>query len=223
MAPLLSYDLILLDLDGLLIDSEQLHWKAYQKMCNDRGFLFPWDFPAYFRVAEQGGTAIQDRLYAALPTLFDKEPDWTILYQEKREALYKIAAEEIVPLMPEVAQFLTFLQQCNIPRAIVTHSPRALVELCAQQQPILYTIPVWICREEYSRPKPDPEGYCVALKRFPDAKKIIGFEDAERGIVALEQAGIIPVLVGHKSSQDVLKRHPDTIVLNTIGESLSWR
>jgi HAD superfamily hydrolase (TIGR01509 family) len=222
MAPLHSYDLVLLDLDGLLVDSEQLHWKAYKYMCNARGFPFPWDFTTYFKIAEQGGTAIQDQLYAALPALFDKEPDWTILYQEKREALYKIAANEPVDLMPGVSDFLKVLEKFKTPRAIVTHSPRALVELLAKQQPILYTIPTWICREEYSRPKPDPEGYLVALSKFPAVKRVIGFEDAERGVAALKAAGIMAVLVGHSVPQKILEKYPGAVAFARISDALSW-
>lgn len=196
-----SYDLLLFDLDGLLIDTEHLHCRAYAQMCAKRGVQFPWDFPAYFRIAEKGGTAIRDDLYRACPDLQAQEPSWAVLYEEKRQALYALAESEPVTILPGVERLLMLLAERDIPRAIVTHSPRKLVEAFALQQPILCSIPVWFCREDYVHPKPHPDGYNVAIRYFNSPKRVLGFEDAVRGVQALLEAGADAVLVGHPEAE----------------------
>ena len=37
------YQLILFDLDGLLVNTEQLHYQAYKNMLQARGFSLPSD------------------------------------------------------------------------------------------------------------------------------------------------------------------------------------
>ncbi|MBS0655353.1 MAG: HAD hydrolase-like protein, partial [Verrucomicrobia bacterium] len=53
------YQLFLFDLDGLLVNTEETHYRAYARMCRDRGFTLPWDFPAYFRIAQSHSDAIR--------------------------------------------------------------------------------------------------------------------------------------------------------------------
>ncbi|MGD0665742.1 MAG: HAD hydrolase-like protein, partial [Rhabdochlamydiaceae bacterium] len=38
-----KFDLFLFDFDGLLVDTEELHFKAYQMLCQGRGYKLPWD------------------------------------------------------------------------------------------------------------------------------------------------------------------------------------
>jgi len=104
--------------------------------------------------------------------------------------------ERDVQLMPGVQEMLMVLQQANIKRCVVTHSPKALVDTIRQQHPILNTIPYWITREDYIHPKPHPEGYQLAISRYATpSDKIIGFEDTWRGIQALLQTRAFPVLI----------------------------
>ncbi len=169
-------------------------------MCAKRGVKIPWDFNRYFQIAEKGGTLIRDTLYAEFSELYAQEPNWAVLYEEKRKALYAIVEGEKAKLLPGVEHLLTVLAERNIPRAIVTHSPRKLIEDFALNLPILKTISVWVCREDYKLPKPNPDGYLKALELFHHPKRVLGFEDAVRGIEALQSAKIPAVLVGHKDS-----------------------
>ena len=89
-------------------------------------------------------------------------------------------------------------------RCVVTHSPQTLVDVLRKQHPILNTIPHWITRHDYTQPKPHPEGYLMAIKRFAGANdQIIGFEDTPRGIEALMQTTALPVLISKTVYKDV--------------------
>lgn len=181
-----DYQLFLFDFDGLLVNSEEVHYLAYKNMCAGRGISFDWDFNRYCQAAHYDADALRNQLYAQYPKLYQQEPNWDVLYKEKKEALRKLFITGAVKLMPGAEKFLNLLKEAGIPRCVVTHSPDDLVSLIRQQNTILNTIPHWITREQYSHPKPHPECYIKAIKMLakPD-DRVIGFEDTPRGIKAL--------------------------------------
>lgn len=190
------YQLFLFDFDGLLVDTERLHFEAYRKMCRDRNLTLDWDFPRYCLAAHYAATGLRDQLYAELPDLHEQEPDFSVLYGEKRGNYLSSLQAEPVPLMPGVEPLLIALKQAEIPRVVVTHSGRELVDAIREKNPVLNTIPHWMTREDYDRPKPDSECYIKAIERFGnDVEKVVGFEDSPRGLTALLGSRAKPILI----------------------------
>lgn len=181
-----DYQLFLLDFDGLLVNTEELHYEAYQLMCKEQGFDLPWDFSTYCQHAHTEATAIRDGVYKLFPELYAKEPNWDTLYQRKRWFYSDLLENRGVDLMPGVEGFLLALQEADVTRCVVTHSADIHVMPIREKNPVLNTIPHWLMRNDYDKPKPDPECYQVAIERFagPD-DQVIGFEDTPRGMTAL--------------------------------------
>lgn len=181
-----KFQLFLFDFDGLLVNTEELHFQAYRDMCEYRGFRLPWSFSRYSLAAHYHSNSLKEHIYAEFPELYAEEPDWSILYAEKKQALEEILNGGHATLMPGVAGLLSALQAANIPRAVVTHSPINQINMIREQNPQLNSIPHWITREDYTHPKPHPECYQIAIKRLAkQGDKIIGFEDSPRGLSAL--------------------------------------
>lgn len=196
-----NYQLFLFDLDGLLVNSEELHYRAYCTMLKQRGFDLPWDFAAYFQIAQQAADAPQRAIYKEFPMLQQMEPNWQVLYAEKKEAYKALLQQEPVPLLPGVEPVLRYLQKEAIQRCVVTHTARALVDIIRAQNPLLNTIEHWFCREDYSNPKPSPDGYLKAIATLADASwNIIGFEDSFRGMQSLMGTRARPVVVNSQDS-----------------------
>jgi HAD superfamily hydrolase (TIGR01509 family) len=191
-----SYQFFLFDLDGLLVNTEEIHYQAYKEMCARRNVHLTWDFLRYAKAAHYQATGLRDQLYAEFPALKSNEPDWDVLYKEKTQAYFQFLNKGAAQLMPGVAPVLEALHAYQIPSCVVTHSALALVERLRQQNPILNTIPYWLTREDYFNPKPHSECYQLAISRYtkhPD--KIIGFEDTPRGLQALLGTNAKPILV----------------------------
>jgi HAD superfamily hydrolase (TIGR01509 family) len=190
------YQLFLFDFDGLLVNTEMLHFRAYQNMCEKRGFKIQWSFEQYSEFAHHHATGLRDAIYAEFPTLQKQEPDWTILYEEKKKAFLDLLKEGAAQLMPGVHNLLQKLAEANIKRCVVTHSASPLIKTIRQQNPILNSIPYWITREDYYHPKPNPECYLTAIDRHSqEGDRIIGFEDSPRGLNALLQTKAKAVLI----------------------------
>lgn len=191
-----DYQLFLFDFDGLLVNTEEIHFMAYKRMCSGRGIDLNWSFDRYCQAAHYRAEAMQEQLYEEFPALKAMEPSWNVLYAEKKAFMVQLLNEGAVHLMPGAERLLQALQDAGVKRCVVTHSADELVSVIRRKNPILDTIPLWITREHYSHAKPNPECYLKAIEKFAsEGEKVIGFEDTPRGVTALLGTRAQPVLV----------------------------
>lgn len=188
-----EFDLFLFDFDGLLVDTEQLHYQAYIEMMKEQGLQLNWNFLKYASVAHLTANALKEALYAEFPTL---NPDWQTLYARKKHHYLELLHAGKIGLMPGAEELLAALAKHNIRRCVVTNSFLEQTKLISSHIPALQTIPHWITRENYERQKPDPQPYQKAIEKLGlPGDRIIGFEDTLRGIQALQGTPATPILV----------------------------
>ncbi len=188
-----DFQLFLFDFDGLLVNTEHLHYQAYVNMLDRRGYKLKLTFANFFELAHLDSKAWREALYAEIP---DLEPNWEILYQEKKEEYLKLIRSGKVELMPGAEPLLKALAKENIRRCVVTHSALEFVQLIRANLPVLETLEKWITREDYEKPKPNPECYLKAIELYgKKGDRIIGFEDSVRGLQALRGTTAFPVLI----------------------------
>ena len=190
-----DYQLILFDFDGLLVNTEKLHFKAYKNMLAAHGLKLPWTFHDFCEIAHYSSDGLQKEIYRIFPQFKKMEPEWKLPYQEKKQAFLDLV-DEGVELMNGARELITALHTRGVKMCVVTHSAKVLVDKIRLQNPILDIIPYWLTREDYSHAKPNPECYITAINRYAAPEdKIIGFEDAPRGLMALMETRAQPVIV----------------------------
>jgi beta-phosphoglucomutase len=188
-----QFQLFLFDFDGLLVDTENVHYQAYVNALAKRGYVLDWSFLKFCQAAHLNAEALKEALCAEIP---DLSLDWNLFYQEKKKAYLELVSGGKVRLMPGAEKLLRALEKEKIRRCVVTHSAHEHVALIRSQIPALQTMPHWITREDYEKPKPDPEGYLKAIQLYgKQGDRIIGFEDSLRGLEALKGTPALPVLV----------------------------
>ena len=158
-----DFQLFMFDFDGLLVNTEEIHYLAYKRMCAARGVKLAWDFNYYCRIAHYSAEGLREQIYAQYPQLQAAEPCWEVLYAEKKQAIIDLLNEGAIHVMPGVEALLKALEQAQIPRCVVTHSSDELIAIARRKNPILNSIPVWFTRENYTHPKPHPESYLMAI------------------------------------------------------------
>lgn len=189
-----NYDLFLFDMDGLLIDSEPIHYQAYKEMAARHGVEITWDFPTYCGYAHRDADSLSDALITEYPRLSAFE--FRELYLEKKAIYHDLVRSQVVPLMPGVEEVLGKIFDLGKGSCIVTHSPRDHVEQILANNPILRRINHSLAREDYDQPKPNPDPYRQAIERFlPAGGRAIGFEDSLRGYRSLSGTSATPVLI----------------------------
>ena len=197
-----DFDCLLLDFDGLLVNTEKLHYQAYHDMVCSLGFPFPIDYPTYCEGAHLSTEALRDLIYSKVPELKEQYPNWMEIRKIKIELYLNSLKTNQVKLMPGVKELLQATDHYHIPTCIVTNSPLEQIKLIQARLPELSLVTHVVSRESYTHSKPHPDGYLTALNTyFPSARKVIGFEDTIKGVQALIAANIEAVLI-------VEKEHP---------------
>ena len=191
-----NFNLFLFDLDGLLVNTEELHFEAYQLLCRRYGLELSWTFQQYAEIAQISSEYLRDQIFTALPLLKKIQGDWKVLYEVKKKIYLKIIESEKLMLMPGVKALLTKLADKGLKHAVVTHSSKEQTNLIQSRLPELQSIPTWITREDYTEAKPSPDSYFRAIELLADRDdQIIGFEDSFRGIRSLQQTPALPILI----------------------------
>ena len=202
-----KFDLFLFDFDGLLVNTEDLHFAAYQEMCRRRGFSLDWTLAQFFEAAHLSSTGIKEGIYRRFPELQAQEPQWEVLYAEKKQIYQELLSRGELALLPGVEKILQELEKLNKRRCVVTNSTAAQVNAIKEKIPLLKTIPHWFSRESYKEPKPHPECYEIAIQQLGYPKdRMIGFEDSLRGLKALRGAGVPVTLLICPSDHPQLKQ-----------------
>ncbi len=191
MLNLESYQLFLFDFDGLLVDTEKLHYQAYRRTCERWGLTLSWSFEDYAKISLFSSEGIKNKLHKEFPLLHN----WSQFYQEKAVCYFELLKEARVKMMPGAQELLKRLKAMNRTICVVTHSKAEYTEEVCRQIPTLELVDHWITREDYQEPKPSPKCYQIAIERYGKGQPVVGFEDSPKGLKALLGSELDPVFV----------------------------
>lgn len=174
---------LIFDIDGTLVDSMPVHYKASQLVCNKLGFDFPLD---YF-YAKAGIPTIQ--VFEMLMADLDLPHDGRKLAIEKDELYMQMGSELTeIKMVADIAR----KHYGTLPMALGTgaHKEMALMNIKATGLETLFDIV--IAANDVTKHKPDPETFlrCAELMQV-DPKHCQVFEDGEMGLQAAREAGMI--------------------------------
>ncbi|WFR71900.1 HAD family phosphatase [Prescottella defluvii] len=180
---------VLFDMDGTLVDAERLWWDAVERVAARIGHrLSAADAPAVLG-RPSGHTAAY-----LCRTLGPAAPNPDALARELDSAFTALVADEVVP-RPGVLPLLDELVGARIPTAIVTASPRRVVDLVRETlgaERFTTTIAV----EDTVRSKPAPDPYLAAAAALGvDPRACVAVEDTPVGVAAAEAAGCAVLVV----------------------------
>lgn len=199
-----AYEVVLFDFDGLLVDTEPLHYQAYMQMIGERGVFPSWDFARFCLEAHSKEQGVFVALEKEYPEMFGSGITRKVLYERKKEIYEDLLKTSSLSLMQGAEKCLEYVADHQILRAVVTNSPRRQIDWIKEKIPALKSIPLFITREDYKLAKPSPEGYLLAKERLGALhKKGIGFEDTRKGVEALLGAGLDAVWVGPTNGQQL--------------------
>jgi beta-phosphoglucomutase len=185
----MGMDAFLFDLDGLLVDSEPMHYAAFTNTAKSFGYTVPWDFRTYCHKAHTQSLGLKKAFLELFP---EAESVWHDLYHTVKLNFSKLIEMSPLELMPGVNEFLDLILTHNKKFAVVTNSSTPMVLAIMAKQPLLKKIPLWITREDYENAKPLPDGYLKALHILGvSSDKACGFEDSPRGVKSLKAADVL--------------------------------
>ena len=104
-----DFDLFLFDFDGLLVDTEHLHYQAYKATLQELGLHLPWSLKDYFAIAQVSSEHLRATLLETFPSL--KAIGWDQIYAEKKKNYLKLLKENKTQFMPGALPLLQYLHQ----------------------------------------------------------------------------------------------------------------
>jgi len=184
-----NYDLFLFDLDGTLINTEEIHYQSYRESLIKYGYTNNFTFNDYCKICHLDDIAMQKFVETNLNIVYEK------FYQTKKH-IYLSKLNDSLCLINGFNYFLQELKNLNKKTCIVTHSSRDTIDFILDKLPILKIIDKIITKDDYKFRKPNPECYIKALTLFPECKNPIGFEDSCKGFLSLRDSNITSVFIG---------------------------
>jgi beta-phosphoglucomutase len=186
------YEAILFDFDGVLLDSEPIHFACWREVLLPLGIDLDWET---YR-ARCIGVADRDmaELLATLsPVPISPERIFAEYPRKNRDYVARVAAR---PPFPEATRRLLVELFGRYQLAVVSSSGRSEVEpllVAGGLRPLFGAV---ICGEDVVRHKPDPEPYLLAARQL-GVRRALVVEDSEPGEASGRAAGFDVVRIAH--------------------------
>lgn len=178
-----TYDAILFDFDGVLVDSEPVHFQCWSEILSDFGLSLQWeswaaecigvsDRQMLERMSRQVNPPIDvDTLYATYPRKRDR---------------FRQLMEERMPFFEGARELFESLRGYKL--ALVTSSGRAEVEPVLRKAGLFEYFSATVCFGDVVRIKPAPDPYLKAAELLA-AKRPLVVEDSDAGAESGRAAG----------------------------------
>ena len=178
---------VIFDLDGVLIDSEGLYYRAYSEVLRPYGVTVSREEYEDHWIAQGNGPE-----YIVAKHNLPIAPDEM---RRLRSPLYLRLLETEVKLMPYVEEVLTRLfPHCAL--TVATNSNREHLDAILRKFGLERFFPSTIAREDYQKAKPQPDAFLAAahqLGLLPAQCVVI--EDTYKGVLAATSAGMACIAV----------------------------
>ncbi|MBD2596451.1 HAD-IA family hydrolase [Nostoc spongiaeforme FACHB-130] len=174
---------VLFDLDGTIVNTDPIHYQAWQQMLADYNI----EIDEKFYKSRISGRLNPEIVKDILPQLSPAEGQ---KFADDKEALFRELASHLQPLSG-FTELIAWTETHQLKRALVTNAPRLNVEFVLEVLEIKEAFHTVILAEDCIAGKPDPAPYQTALNKLKiNAQKAIALEDSPSGIRAAVAAGI---------------------------------
>jgi len=190
---------VIFDFDGVISDSEILHFRAFNQMLAQYGieitikdyyktYLGFNDVDCYKLLIHQGLLKIDEQQIDGLV--------------EQKKLIFEKLAKTEGRMIEGVRDFLTMLEDNDISMAICSGALLTEVELILEEARLRHLFEAIVSGDQVKKGKPDPEGFLLSLQRLNEnrenpitAKQCIAIEDSHWGLEAAKAAGMHTVAV----------------------------
>jgi beta-phosphoglucomutase len=207
---------VILDMDGLMIDTESIYKRAWQKAAADLGF--PLDDAFYFTLIGQPNPACEAIIMKHYGNEFPLPA-----FRHRWPELWQIDVEAHgIPAKPGLHELLTFLDENGIPYAVATSSDQEYTSLSLRAAGLDGKFRQIITGDQIRRGKPAPDIYLESARRLGVLPEhCVAVEDSDAGIIAARSAGIIPVMVPDLKSPSPEARAAAFVVVPSLLEAIT--
>ena len=172
------------DLDGTLVDTMPLHYRAWNRAMQRAGLKEELSEDLFYSL---GGVPTR-RVARLMADHYGLIVDVERVFHEKEALFLELQSE-----MRLIDAVVTFARkaQGHVPLSVASGGPRDVVRVTLARMGLKDLFPVVVTPEDVAHGKPSPDMFLLAAKKMGVAPgRCLVFEDAEPGIQAAEAAGM---------------------------------
>jgi beta-phosphoglucomutase len=180
---------VIWDLDGVLVDSTEGHFVAWQRLFAEEGLQM--DRAEFLRTfGQRNDSVLRAALGPDLPAARLRD------LGERKEAYFRSLVPQLVRPVPGALALLSALRAAGARQAIGSSAPRANLETILSAWGISTLFGATVTAEDVSRGKPAPDVFLTAAARLRvSPARCLVLEDAPPGVEAARAAGMRCVAV----------------------------
>lgn len=180
---------IVFDMDGVLLDTEQLVLQCWEHVAEEFGLIEPSDL---CRSCMGTTHAKTDEV---LCSLYGQDFPVKRFHEATRNYFHQLITDGI-PCRPHALEAIRGLHALGYPLAVASSSREASVCPELEEAGLLPYFSVVICGDHLKRSKPEPDIYLLACEKLGvDPATAYAVEDSYNGIRSAHRAGMIPIMV----------------------------
>jgi beta-phosphoglucomutase len=187
MIPQSGIDALIFDYDGVIANTEHLHWRSWAEILEPLGIHLTWE--QYCEV----GRGVHDAHMIDTFRKLVQDPSLLSGVEEQNALRKRIMRDMCIskpPIYPATIEMLIHLKGLKGYRlGLVTSSERSDVEPVLRTAGIYHCFDALVFGEDVTRHKPAPDPYLLICSRL-GIKTGLVFEDSDAGITSAKQAGL---------------------------------
>lgn len=200
---------VVFDLDGVLIDSEGLYYRAYSEVLKPYGVTVSREEYEQYWIAQGNGPE-----YIVAKHHLPISPDEL---RQLRSPIYLQLLETEVKLMPHVKETLAQLAP-HFALTVATNTNREHLDFVLRRMGIAHFFPVTVARQDYRGAKPLPDAFLAAAEKLElSPSQCLVIEDTYKGVQAAVAAGMPCIAVPNEYTLHNDFRQAN-LVLPNLGE-----
>jgi HAD superfamily hydrolase (TIGR01509 family) len=222
----MKVEAFIFDVDGTLVDTEELHRQAYNQTFLNFGVGWDWDTDLYAELLMVSGGQARVARYIDLIDLSPAEKTRLrrvipAIHREKTRLYGELIASNSVRPRPGVAPLIEEARLAGIRIGLVASSASANVDTLVSSalgQHLRNAVGAIVSGELVGRKKPAPDIYELILTMLRvSAAAAVAFEDSSNGLLAAQGAGLYTIVTPSRWTS-AQKFDSADLVLSTLGD-----
>lgn len=177
---------ILFDMDGVLINSEPVHYEIWKQIFAEQGIII--DYEHYKGCIGSTVHRLFELILEGYGHDFRGSTDLPARFRELKSLYIK---EKGIPQIDRVCETIHTLKEKGYILAVASSSPQDYIELIIRQLGLSDCFDLLFSAERVARPKPAPDVFLAAAKALGmQPEECVVIEDSENGSKAAKAAGM---------------------------------
>lgn len=194
---------VIFDFDGIIVDSEPMHYQAFSHVLEPLGMAFSWEEYCETYIGFDDRDTFRQTLLAKGEKTCSR--DLKCMIEEKAKVFQQLIHEGKATPLPGAVELIESIP-CRLPIALCSGSLREDILPILNSFDIGNAFSVMVTAEDTEKSKPDPAPYTLALKKLGinNPASAVAIEDTPAGILSAKGAGLKVLAVTNSYDREYL-------------------